>query len=159
MRFLKTALICLLATSAPALADEPRLIGSLGQQASVGSTEAYLRYVGSPVFWKLQPVLGMSLAANGSGWVGAGSAVTWRGLESGLFLRTSVMAGVYRRGAGRDLGGPVQFRSALEVGMQQRSGMEYGLGLDHRSSAGFYKPNPGLNTAYVFASYPLRKKF
>ena len=156
MNIIRTLLICLITVATPAIAEEPRLVGSLGQQLSVNSPEAYMRFIGSPYFWKLQPVLGASVASNGSGWVGAGSAVTWRAQHSGLFFRTSVMAGLHRRGAGRDLGGPVQFRSAVDVGLLHRNGMEFGIGADHRSNANIYTANPGLNTAYVFLSVPLR---
>lgn len=139
-----------------AAAESPRLIGSLGQQMTTNDPEAYLRYMGASLLWGLQPVLGLSLSSNGSGWVGAGTAYTYRPKETGLFLRVSSMAGLYSQGSGKDLQGPIQFRTALDLGMMQRSGMEYGIGADHRSSARIYKPNPGINTVHLFASVPLR---
>ena len=156
MRFILTFTACLLALATPAVAEVPRLVGSLGQQLGASAPEAYLRYVGTPYFWKLQPVLGASIASTGSGWVGAGSAVTWRAPNSGLFARASLMAGVHRKGAGPDLGGLVLFRSAIDLGKSDSKVREYGVGADHRSSGGLYKPNPGLNTAYLFMSVPLR---
>lgn len=155
MRFVHIFLTCLIAIATPTLSEEPRLVGSLGQQLSVNSPEASLRFIGSPYFWKLQPVLGASYSSNGSGWVGAGSAVTWRA-QSNLFARASFMAGVHGRGAGRDLGGPIEFRSAIDLGKMDGKGREYGIGADHRSSGGLYRLNPGLNTLYVFLSVPLR---
>jgi lipid A 3-O-deacylase len=155
MSNIRAAVLALLCFSFPAAAESPRVIGSLGQQIDPSSTEAYLRYLGSPVFWKFQPVLGVSGAANGSGWAGVGAATTWRLHDAGVFLRTSTMVGVQRRGSGPNLGGPIQFRSALDLGVQRPSGVEYGVGADHRSNAGLYKPNPGLNSVYLFASIPL----
>lgn len=146
---------CLGLLGAAASAESPRLIGSLGQQLTTNDPEAYLRYMGAPLLWGMQPVLGVSLSSNGSGWVGAGTAYTYRPKETGLFLRISSMAGLYRKGSGKDLHGPIQFRTVLDLGMMQRNGMEYGIGADHRSSARVYKPNPGLNTVYLFASVPL----
>ena len=156
MTLVRIALLALLCLAKPALAEMPILTGSLGQQMTTKDPEASLRYIGSPYLWKLQPVFGLSLASNGSGWVGAGTGLTWRPGPMGAFVRVSSMAGLYRRGGGKDLGGPIQFRTALDLGIQRPSGLEFGLGADHRSSARIYRPNPGLNTAYLFASIPLR---
>ncbi|MCH8464989.1 MAG: acyloxyacyl hydrolase [Roseinatronobacter sp.] len=157
MTYLRYALVALLGFTFPAAADSPRVIASLGQHLEARSTEGYIRYLGSPVFWKFQPVIGLSVAGNGSGWAGAGTAVTWRAQEAaGIFLRASTMAGVYRRGSGPYLGGPIQFRTALDLGVSQQGGMEFGLGVDHRSNAGIYKTNPGRNSVYLFASMALK---
>ncbi|MFN4057834.1 MAG: acyloxyacyl hydrolase [Roseinatronobacter sp.] len=137
-------------------AEDARIFGSIGSQQKVNSTEVQARYIGAPVFWGLQPVLGVSLAANDSAWLGIGSAYTWRAAPDGVFVRVTSMAGIHSRGNGRHLGGPVQFRSALDLGMAFKNGTEVGLGADHRSSAGIYTPNPGLNTAYLFVSVPIR---
>ena len=64
------------------------------------------------------------------------------------------MAGLYRQGNGPDLGGALQFRTALDLGLRAGRGVEYGIGADHRSNAGIKKPNPGLNTIYVFVTVP-----
>ncbi len=152
-RLLFVALFCL---AKPVYAETPRLIGSLGHQGSVDDPELYLRYLGQPYFRSLQPVLGLSLAANGSAWLGAGSALAWRPGDSGLFLRVTSMAGLQRMGTGRELGGPIQFRTALDFGIARPSGAEFGFGADHRSSARIYRPNPGLDTLYLFASMPLK---
>ena len=66
------------------------------------------------------------------------------------------MVGAYRRGSGRDLGGALQFRNALDIGYRWESGIEAGIGADHRSNAGLRHPNPGLNTVYLFAAIPLK---
>lgn len=149
---LAAAVFC---AAAPVHADSAKIMGTLGSQMNVGSTEAQLRYIGTPMFWNLQPVVGVSMARNGSGWVGAGAALTWRPGNDSLFVRWTSMVGVHKRGSGRNLGGPVQFRNALDFGLTTAKGMEYGIGVDHRSSANIYRPNPGLNTAYIFASFPL----
>ncbi|TVP73414.1 MAG: acyloxyacyl hydrolase [Rhodobacteraceae bacterium] len=152
IRLLLIAGLCL---AKPAFAEAPRLIGSLGQQLSVAEPEAYLRYMGQPFFRNLQPVLGLSVASDRSAWVGAGSALTWRPGDGPAFVRITSMAGLHRNGQGRDLGGPIQFRTALDFGLARPGGFEFGIGVDHRSSARIYRPNPGLNTAYFFASVPL----
>jgi opacity protein-like surface antigen len=137
-------------------AEEQRVWGSIGNQLDVSSAEVQARYMGEPMFWGLQPVLGVSFAANDSAWIGVGSAYTWRAASEGFFVRLTSMAGVHSRGSGRNLGGPIQFRTSLDVGLASTGGFEFGVGVDHRSSAGIYKPNPGLNTAYLFATMPIR---
>lgn len=156
MMLFRIALLLLLSVAGPVAAEEPRLTAGIGQQMITNDPEFSLRYTGSPYLWDLQPVLGLSVATNGSAWIGAGAALTWRPGHTGLFGRFSSMAGVYRQGSGKDLGGPVQFRTALDVGIGQANGLEFGVGLDHRSNAGLYKQNPGLNSVYLFASMPLR---
>lgn len=156
MTLFRLVFLVLMSVASPLTAETQRLTGGLGQQLTTNDPELYLRYTGSPYFWNLQPVVGLSVASNGSAWVGAGSALTWRARDSGFFGRISSMAGLYRQGSGKDLGGVVQFRTALDVGIMQASGVELGVGLDHRSNAGLYKQNPGLNSLYLFASIPLR---
>lgn len=142
--------------AAPALSETPRIFGSLGTQMTVNSAEAQVRYIGPRVLWDLQPAVGLSHARNGSGYVGAGLAYTWRPEASAFFLRASALAGVHKRGNGRNLGGPIQFRTSLDAGVSTASGVEFGIGVDHRSSARIYRPNPGLNTVYLFSTIPLR---
>jgi len=145
----------LMMAASPALSDQSRVIAGIGAQESVGSAEFSLRYVApEPMLWRLHPAFGASLAGNGSGWAGIGSALTF-GQNEGIFLRITNMVGAYRRGSGRDLGGALQFRNALDIGYRWHNGIEAGLGADHRSNAGLSNPNPGLNTIYLFTSMPL----
>ncbi|MCC5993465.1 MAG: acyloxyacyl hydrolase [Rhodobacteraceae bacterium] len=156
MKTLIAALVAALVTAMPAFAESPRIFTSIGQQQSVNSTEGQMRYIGPRAFWNLQPVLGVSYAGNGSAYIGAGSAYTLRSDNSGLFARLSSIAGIHKRGSGRNLGGPIQFRTSIDVGVMTSRGTEFGIGADHRSSARIYRPNPGLNTVYMFATLPLR---
>ena len=141
----------------PVLADERRIITSLGQELSFDRAEGQVRYIANPFWWDLQPVFGASVSDSGAAWLGAGAGLTWRPSATSFFLRVSSMAGVYRRSSGPDLGGALQFRSALDLGWRGARGLEYGIGADHRSNAGLNSRNPGLNTGYLFVSFPLRK--
>lgn len=153
-RFLSAVLLTLLATSGMAAAQDARVIVGLGNQMSVDSAELSARYIAAdPLFWNIHPAFGLSVAANGSAWVGAGWGYTLGTKPESAFLRVTNMIGAHRRGSGRDLGGALQFRTALDVGYRWRSGVEAGIGIDHRSNAGLNNLNPGLDTAYLFASY------
>lgn len=154
-RFLSAFILAVVATTGIALAQDGRVIVGLGNQMSVDSAELSARYIAAePIFWNIRPAFGMSLAENGSGWVGVGSAFTLGEKSESAFLRVTSMIGAHRRGSGRDLGGVLQFRTALDLGYRWKSGVEAGVGIDHRSNAGIYNLNPGLNTAYLFASLP-----
>lgn len=138
----------------PALAESPALTFSLGSNNS-GSVEGFLGWRGTPLRYGFQPTVGASLSNRGEGWVGAGLAYTWRAHQRPFFARLAFMPGLYRQGSGRDLGGALEFRSSLEVGLQMRGGGELAVGFAHRSNAGIYSINPGLNTVYLGYSIAL----
>jgi len=56
------------------------------------------------------------------------------------------------------LGGPVNFRSGIEIGMETRTGVRYALSYDHRSNLDFYGSNPGVETVQFRVSIPLGRR-
>ena len=140
--------------AAPALAESPALTFALGTNSN-GSVEGLLGWRGAPLFYGFQPIVAASLSNRGEGWVGGGLAYTLRAQQQPFFARVALMPGLYRQGSGRDLGGVVEVRSSLEVGIQMRGGGELGLGIAHRSNAGIYSYNPGINTLYLGYSIAL----
>jgi lipid A 3-O-deacylase len=52
-------------------------------------------------------------------------------------------AGVFRKGDGADLGGPVEFRSSIEAAYRLTAASRLGLAFYHLSNAGLYGHNPG----------------
>lgn len=55
----------------------------------------------------------------------------------------SFVPGLYRRGHGRDLGYPLEFRSQLELGWRFAGGRRVAIALSHLSNAGLGTSNPG----------------
>jgi len=53
--------------------------------------------------------------------------------------------GVYDRNGDIDLGGPIEFRSSLDVSCAVTNGMRIGVTLYHVSNARLYDRNPGIN--------------
>jgi len=53
--------------------------------------------------------------------------------------------GAYDRNGDIDLGGPVEFRSSLDVSHALRNGVRLGVALYHVSNARLYQRNPGVN--------------
>jgi lipid A 3-O-deacylase len=61
--------------------------------------------------------------------------------------------GYYDRGDGRDLGGPVEFRSALDLAYRVSAHAAVGLSFYHLSNAGLYDPNPGSESLVLTVSW------
>jgi hypothetical protein len=61
---------------------------------------------------------------------------------------------LFEEGDGKDLGGPVEFRSSLELSHRRSERSEIGITLYHLSKAGIYDENPGSNSLVV--SYTFR---
>ncbi len=134
---------------------------SLGQTFE-GGQEMYLRLAGplgagDPALaegaaW----LLGFSISSRGEAWLGAGLGYAVRLQPHGLFVRASFMPGLYRPGTGTDLGGPIEFRSMLELGMLLSRGAVT-LSIDHRSNGGLYRQNPGMEVVALTWQIPLSR--
>ena len=66
--------------------------------------------------------------------------------------------GAWRRGSTttRELGGPIEFKRGGEVAYRFDNDARLGLLFDHISNAGIYKKNPGVESALLVYSIPLR---
>jgi hypothetical protein len=62
---------------------------------------------------------------------------------------------LYEQGDGKDLGGPLEFRSALEIAYQWPSRKRLAFAIYHLSNAGIYDRNPGMNSLILTYSLPL----
>ncbi len=148
---LHVALLCA-AMAAPAHGEQAQVAVGLGAHTTRANTEVNLRFIDARRVWALQPVYGLSFGTRGTGFAGAGLAYTWRKTDGSMFVRGSILAGVYHKGRGPDLGGRVTFRSGVELGFALDRDTDIGIGFDHRSNAGLHSNNPGLNSAHLFIS-------
>ena len=137
----------------------PRLAFSGGQvlerQAETAS-EIYLRYDLARKYGPFGTAVGLSVGENGEAWMGIGSTYTYQFGTSPVYAELHAMPGFYADNGGFDLGGPIEFRSGIEVGFENRNGWRYALSYDHRSNAGIYDENPGIETVQFRISVPLR---
>lgn len=118
--------------------------------------ELYLRYEPGRNVGPFGMVGGLSLGENNEVWVGFGSTFDLMPPDSRFFAQLHTMPGLYFDNGGFDLGGPIEFRSGLEVGYENRSGWRFGLSYDHRSNTGlFNEENPGIETMQFRVSAPL----
>ncbi|WP_037267582.1 acyloxyacyl hydrolase [Roseivivax halodurans] len=139
-------------------ADAPRLsfsAGSVLERRAESAAEIYARYDPRTRFGPFGTALGLSLGEEGETWLGAGLTWDWRFGSSPYYGELHVMPGYYRAGDGFDLGGPIAFRSGLELGYESWNGWRYAVSYDHRSNAGIYDENPGVETVQFRVSVPL----
>ena len=137
----------------------PRLAISAGEvleRRAVPGAELFLRYDLGRRNGPFGHAVGLSVGERGETWLGYGQ--TWRTEfgRSPFFAELHAMPGLYFEGDGLDLGGPIAFRSGVELGFEAPGGWRYGLSYDHRSNAGIHDDNPGVETVQLRVSVPLR---
>ena len=127
----------------------------LERRAEEGS-EVYLRYDLGHRNGPFGHAVGLSVGNRGETWFGIGQTYTMDFGSSPFFAELHAMTGLYHAGDGLDLGGAIAFRSGAEVGWESRRGWRVGLSFDHRSNAGIYDDNPGVETVQLRVSIPLK---
>ena len=119
------------------------------------SQELYIGYDSGRSYGPFQPTFGISGTTDGDMWMGAGAKWTSKNLTAGpFFVEASLMPGIYAQDDGPDLGGALQFRSALGAGYEFDNGATLAVLFSHRSNADTQDTNPGLETLslrYAFA--------
>ncbi|MEL6430117.1 MAG: acyloxyacyl hydrolase [Planctomycetota bacterium] len=103
--------------------------------------------------FRLAPIVGASLLADGGTYVFAGARHEHE-LGGGFFLAPSFAAGIYQEG-GVDLGGPLEFRSGLDLGVRPTDELELTAGIYHLSNGGLYSLNGGAESALFGVTFGL----
>lgn len=101
----------------------------------------------------LSPAAGGLFASKGTLYVYGGFRCDLP-LGSAWSLSPQLAAGVYSHGRGINLGGPLEFRSGIEISRALGGRARAGLLLYHLSNAGFYVHNPG--TEGLVVTYSVR---
>jgi hypothetical protein len=131
----------------------PRLsfqAGAVEFQENIIGSEVYLGYDTATAYGPYQLTLGASLTDTGDSWIGAGAKWTSDSINTGpFFVEASLMPGIYTHGDGPDIGGSIQFRSAVGVGYEFDNGSTVTMSYDHRSNADTQTLNPGLETIAI----------
>jgi hypothetical protein len=122
------------------------------QARDAGPLEAgiVVRLTDNPVWqsklgWALVPAFGAMATENDAayGWAGGALQIP---LTNRWGLVPQLGAGVYRQGAGKNLGGSLEFRSGLEVVFRASDALRVGAEFYHLSNAGLHELNPGVNS-------------
>ncbi len=75
-----------------------------------------------------------------------------------IVLTPSFAPGVYYRGHGKNLGFPINFRSAIELSYVFHNKGRFGAQFNHISNAHLFYRNPGANSLFVFYAIPFPQK-
>ena len=129
--------------------------GEVLERRADAAAEMYLRYDLGKQIGPFGTAAGLSVGEDGETWVGAGATYSIPFGRSGAYAELHAMPGLYFDNGGFDLGGTVAFRSGLELGYETSRGWRVALSYDHRSNAGIYDENPGVETVQVKLSIPL----
>ena len=121
---------------------------------AVGS-EIYVRRDTRVAHGPFQNVYGLSVSDTSDVWAGIGHAYAIDTPLERVDVQLHAMTGLYSRGKGVDLGGPIEFRSGIELAYRLENGMRLGLGWDHRSNLEIYARNPGVEMVHLRLSIPL----
>jgi hypothetical protein len=94
------------------------------------------------------PAVGVSGTSDGNVWVYGSLRFDWR-LDGRWTVTPQVGASLYEDDDGLDLGGPLEFRSGLELTYRLARGARLGFVFYHLSNARIYDDNPGSNSLVV----------
>ena len=138
---------------------QPRLAfssGSIIPRRATSGDELFIRYDLGHKRGPFGNAVGFSIGENGDMWLGFGQTYTFEFANSPFFAELHAIPGLYAPNGGFDLGGPLEFRSGFEFGYENRAGWRFGVSYDHRSNAGIFRHNPGVETMQFRVSVPLK---
>lgn len=142
----------------PVLAEEgAELAVSVGAYdiAKTKTSEAGIEYRFRSRAAGLVPAIGGAASGDGAFWAYAGLRRPFR-IASGWRLTPGFAVSLYEAGStGKDLGGPVEFRTSLELSRRFSRGSSLGLAVYHLSHASIYEDNPGSNSVIVSWAFPV----
>ena len=139
----------------PAGAEQPVAVTASAGAFSFldGSVQRYetgweVSFAPRPIRWvprflhKTNPTLGVMATSQGTLYVYGGFRYD-RPVGKSWWLSPQWAAGLYYRKDGRDLGGPLEFRSGIELSRRLGERSRLGVMLYHLSNARIYEFNPG----------------
>ena len=137
---------------------QPRIAiaaGEFDEKTADSRRELYFRYDLNHRIGPFGNSVGLSMADGGEIWIGYGQTWLWQPAGSRFYTELHAMPGLLIDNGGIDLGGPIEFRSGIELGYEARNGWRYALSYDHRSNADIYRRNPGVETYMFRVSIPI----
>ena len=155
VRHWKIAAVAAAALSHPVSASD--LVLGLGRDNidddKSDATVLQLEYHGNPMLeygWGTISLFGAAEIDDDSDiYLGAGVSALWEVSEK-WFVEGSLAGGYYDAGSdGNDLGGHVQFRTLIGVGVQLSDSRRISVAADHLSNAGLKDRNPGRNAIFL----------
>ncbi len=75
-----------------------------------------------------------------------------------VVITPSFSPGIYYHSYGKNLGFPINFRSAIEIAYVMRDKGRFGVQFNHISNARMLVRNPGADSLYIFYAIPFPRK-
>jgi hypothetical protein len=149
----------MIAAPPAARADDPDLlaVGAGAYNVLHESKEAQLRLeyrFSYRLLYIFRPVAGV-LATNERTLYGYGGFRFDAEIGKHVVLTPEAVVGYWSRGAGKDLGGHIEFKTGGEFAWRFDDYSRLGVLFDHISNAGIYRKNPGVESALLVYSIPL----
>jgi hypothetical protein len=147
-----------LPAAAPSRAEEPDFLavglGAFDVLDQDAAGELRVEYRSDLRLWRFAPFIGASVTTDGSlyGFGGFGLDVFF---GRRLVLTPNAAVGLYEEGDGKDLGGPIEFRTGAELAYRFDDYSRLGVAFHHMSNAGLYDLNTGAETLLLLYSLPL----
>lgn len=166
-RFLAATLTLLMAWTVSAVAEEeggkdPSFIrfgaGYYDVNDDQGAGEFHMEYISGSKWWVFNPFMGL-MATTDSAFYAYGGIRLDMFIGRRLVITPSFAPGLYTDGDGKDLGHPVEFRSAIEFAYRFDDRSRLGLSFYHLSNASLDENNPGTEVATLHYSYPFNRLF
>ena len=160
------SLLVLWALPSTAAMDEPLALSLYAGAFDVGDFEYDVGEVGLEVRgaprWRgrlperlsLRPMAGAAGTTDGAAWIYAGLRADWQAATRWV-VSPSFGVSLFEEGDGKELGGPVEFRSAIEAARRVGDRLHLGLAFYHLSNADLYDDNPGSNSLVLTLTTPL----
>ena len=143
--------------AAPAAAEHGAQLAVYAGSYDIAKTtaiEAGVEYRMHSRAFELVPVFGAAATDDSAFWVYSGLRRPFR-VGRGWRLTPGFAIALYEEGTGKDLGGPVEFRSSLDLGYRFVGGSSLELGIHHLSNSGIYDDNPGSNSIILIWAIPI----
>lgn len=118
------------------------------------STEFRLEYRHENIWRNLYPSLGLMVNTDEAIY-GVFSLNYDVDLGHNFTLTPFTGVGIYEENDSKDLGGPIEFRSGLELAYTLADNYRVGLNFSHMSNASIYEDNPGTESLTVNFSIPI----
>lgn len=110
---------------------------------------------GDPLFWQINPYVGVEVNSQGSVWGGFGLFHDFF-ITDHVYITPSTSVGLYHNSDGddKDLGHPIEFRSQIELGYQFENYHRVSASFGHISNASLDSHNPGTEILNAYYHIP-----
>ncbi len=155
-----TALLAVCASNAAYASGSDDYISlNLGEYNALRNNQQAFQYGGEYRFaewgYGVRPILGAFGDTKGAAYGYGGLNWDVALIPNQLYIVPNFAVGAYHEGAGKDLGGVLEFRSGIELDYQFQNQHQLGIALNHLSNASIYSHNPGEESIIVTYSVPV----